>query len=297
MAYGQGMLLDSFRNILNRRQQARAEDDQFQLAQDRGENAMERLKMQADMSVAQKQAADENAILKELIRERSAGNVANINRQGKEYGADRSVDRADVTGQGFLRSQEAKNAGMMDVATLTAAEHFRRLQEELAQRDAAQSRLFEQQDEQGNLERQNRLDVANTRGSWANRNVQDNRGQRDDPDLALLKGLEAEASKIETNLSSEQRSYENAYSGAGTRGRQARVFQQHQDYLAESEKRKAGRTRLNQLYREIQTMREKIAKRGPMPTQTGTRSVTTQSASGNQVTPVNRPKAVLLPDD
>ena len=297
MAYGQGMLLDSFRNILNRRQQARAEDDQFQLAQDRGENAMERLKMQADMSVAQKQAADENAILKELIRERSAGNVANINKQRGEYTADRSVDRADVTGQGFLRSQEAKNAGMMDVATLTAAEHFRRLQEELAQRDAAQGRLFEQQDEQGNLERQNRLDVANTRGSWANRNVQDNRGQRDDPDLALLKGLETEASKIETNLSSEQRSYEDAFSKAGTRGRQARVEQQHQDYLAESEKRKAGRTRLNQLYREIQTMREKIAKRGPMPTQTGTISVTTQSASGNQVTPVNKPKAVLLPDD
>ena len=297
MAYGQGMLLDSFRNVLNRRQRAREEDDQFQLAQDRGENAMERLKMQADMSVAQKQAADENAILRELIRERSAGNVANINRQRGEYTADRSVDRADVTGQGFLRSQEAKNAGMMDVATLTAAEHFRRLQEAFNNKLEEQGRLFEQQDEQGNLERQNRLDVANTRGSWANRNVQDNRGQRDDPDLALLKGLEAEASKIAADLSSEQRSFVSAYSEAGTKGRQARVLQQHQDYLAESEKRKTGRTRLNQLYREIQTLRDKIAKRGPMPTQTGTRSVTTQSASGNQVIPVNRPKAVLLPDD
>ena len=216
MAYGQGMLLDSFRNILNRRQQARAEDDQFQLAQDRGENAMERLKMQADMSVAQKQAADESAILRELIRERSAGNVANINRQRGEYTADRSVDRAGVTGEGFLRTKEAENAGRMDVATLTAAEHFRRLQEAFNNKLEEQARLFEQQDEQWEKNRQNDLDIANTRGSWANRNVQDNRGQRDDPDLALLKGLEAEASKIETNLSSEQRSFEIRSGSIGT---------------------------------------------------------------------------------
>lgn len=115
MAYGQGMMLDSIRNVLNRRQAARAEDDQFQLAQDRGESALERLRAQADMSTARAQAQGESDLWKEQLRAKNRLDVA-----------DKRIEQAGVSADGYVRSAETRGQYDNQGRRITAEEQFKR---------------------------------------------------------------------------------------------------------------------------------------------------------------------------
>lgn len=117
MAYGQGMMLDSIRNVLNRRQAARAEDDQFQLAQDRGESALERLRAQADMSTARAQAQGESDMWKEHLRA-----FVNMRKQDKD------IERAGVSAGGYVKSAEVRGQYDNQGRKITAEEQLKRQQ-------------------------------------------------------------------------------------------------------------------------------------------------------------------------
>jgi len=200
MAYGQGMLLDSIRNMLNRRQQARAEDDQFQLAQDRGENAMERLKMQADMSVAKAQAQKEDDLNKEIIRYYGKLHPAMVGADARKYGADQGIERARVTGEGFNKSAETR--GKYDLAgrNVTAQSLIER------QRLADEAKGARQDDQQGFLGPQWHLNrESDEYQAWLRAQASQNNTNalvnwRRSSIEPQLKSIDAEIGRIQNNM-------------------------------------------------------------------------------------------------
>lgn len=246
MAYGQGMLLDSFRNILNRRQQARAEDDQFQLAQDRGENAMERLKMQADMSVAKAQAQKEDDLNKELLRYYGKLHPAMIGADARKYGADQGIERARVTGEGFNKSAETRGKYDLEGRNVTAQSLIER------QRLADEAKGARQDDQQGflgpewNLNRLSDQEVARIRAQASENNTRaivSGRAAASDP---VLRSLDAEIGKIQDMHS---RMWQAKISGmdADLRSQREAVQAAAADVAVEMEKSGNGQTRLNAL--------------------------------------------------
>lgn len=107
MAYGQGMIRDSIQNILNRRMQRGQEQNQGDL--------MERLRMQADMQTAKDAADHEWELRKQLLANKGARDVAEVQVGGRLGVEDKKQAGAYQTqglkNEGFATSQRLKNEG------------------------------------------------------------------------------------------------------------------------------------------------------------------------------------------
>lgn len=185
MAYGQGMMLDSIRNVLNRRQAARAEDDQFQLAQDRGESALERLRAQADMSTARAQAQGENDMLKEHLR-------AFVNMRGQ----DKKLEGAGVVSGGRVNVQGLKNQGNEKTTEMRLREDAekRKLSDVLAGRKEKNAWEMNRDDNETLIEINKGHDVQTSGRTAAYRDVYSGRGN---PLVAVrLRGLMSLEQKV-----------------------------------------------------------------------------------------------------